>query len=80
MNKLENATSEDTGEMDDTFTKLCEILEKRGIKQEYIYYVKKLFAHNDKACHTQDNNTFVKHKYLEGYLSAKLITLLLKQD
>lgn len=80
ISKLGNSESANIWEMDETANELCKILEDRGIIDDFTFYIKKVFLHNDIACHTKDNLTFIKHKYFEWYISAKIITTFLKKE
>lgn len=70
----------DVWEMNDTANELYDILDKRWLTDDFLLCADKLFHRNHLACESEDIKEFIKYKYYEWYMTAKLVELFLKQD
>ena len=80
VEKLQDPESVDMWEIDYVFTELANLLKNKDLSEKFIFYSQKILAHNAEACHTDTIDIFIKQKYLEGYTSAKIITLFLSNE
>ena len=70
----------DVWEMNDTANQLYDILIQRWLTDDFLFYANKLFHWNNLACSTENCKEFIKYKYYEWHMTAKLVELFLEQD
>lgn len=80
IDKFQNKDTVDVWDMNETTNQLIDILNDKWILDEFVYYIEKSISYGDKAAETEDCDSFIKYKYYEWYVAAKLITLFLEQD
>ena len=80
LKKFQNKDEIDVWDMNETTNELIDILTEKWILDEFVYYIQKSISYNDKAWETEDCDLFIKYKYYEWYIAAKLITLFLECD
>lgn len=80
IKKFENKDKINVWEMNETTNELIDILNEHWILNDFLYYIEKSISYGDKAWETEDIDSFIKYKYYEWYIAAKLITLFLGCD
>ena len=70
----------DVWEMNNTANQLYDILSERWLIDDFLFYADKLFHWNSLACDTVNCDDFIKYKYYDWYMTAKLVELFLEQD
>ena len=80
FDKFKNKDWVNVWEMDDTTNQLIDILNDKWILDEFVYYIQKTLSYWDKGSETEDCDSFIKYKYYEWYVTAKLISLFIECD